>query len=201
MQRKILLAVPVILAFAIIILAIPMMQPEQTQSDQTKSEQTQSDQTSDQTQSDQTKSEQTQSDQTSDQTQSDEVELEYETWEITIENIPLTVEIADDSEKITKGLMFREGLHDDQGMLFIFEEQRIIQFWMMNMKFNLDIMWLDVNGKVVHIVENAEPCIDAAHTSLCTYRPDAPGKYVLEVNSGFVKKHGVDENSIMQILS
>ncbi len=223
MQRKILLAVPVIFAIAIIIWAIPMMQPDQTQSDQTReqtesdqtSDQTQSDQTSDQTQSDQTndqtqseqtsdqtQSEQTESDQTeSEQTQSEQTELEYERWEITIENIPLTVEIANDSEKITKGLMFREGLDDDQGMLFIFEEQRIVQFWMMNMKFNLDIMWLDVNGKVVHIVENAEPCIDAAHTSLCTYRPDAPGKYVLEVNSGFVKKHGIDEDSIMQILS
>ncbi|MEE8132889.1 MAG: DUF192 domain-containing protein [Nitrososphaerales archaeon] len=200
MQRKILLAVPVIFAIAIIIWAIPMMQPDQTQSDQTR-EQTESEQTSDQTQSEQT-SDQTESDQTeSEQTQIEQTELEYERWEITIENIPLTVEIANDSEKITKGLMFREGLDDDQGMLFIFEEQRIVQFWMMNMKFNLDIMWLDVNGKVVHIVENAEPCIDAAHTSLCTYRPDAPGKYVLEVNSGFVKKHGIDEDSIMQILS
>ena len=200
MQRKILLAVPVIFAIAIIIWAIPMMQPDQTQSDQTR-EQTESEQTSDQTQSEQT-SDQTESDQTeSEQTQIEQTELEYERWEITIENIPLTVEIANDSEKITKGLMFREGLDDDQGMLFIFEEQRIVQFWMMNMKFNLDIMWLDVNGKVVHIVENAEPCIDAAHTSLCTYRPDAPVKYVLEVNSCFVKKHGVDEDSIMQILS
>lgn len=128
-------------------------------------------------------------------------ELEYETRKIMIDNIPLTVEIADDSEKIARGLMFREGLADDQGMLFIFEEERKYQFWMMNMKFNLDIIWLDADGKVVHIVENAEPCIDAAHTSLCTYNPDEPAKYVLEVNSGFVKERNITENSVMKILS
>jgi uncharacterized membrane protein (UPF0127 family) len=169
-QRKILLAVPAIVAIAIIITVIPMVT---TQSDRTQPDGTESDQTI----------------------------MEYETRNITIDNIPLTVEIADDGEKIATGLMFREGLRDDQGMLFIFEEERNYQFWMMNMKFNLDMIWLDANGKVVYIVENAKPCIDAAHTSLCTYNPNTPAKYVLEVNSGFVKKHGINENSIMKIIS
>jgi hypothetical protein len=131
-------------------------------------------------------------------TESETTSSQYETRKITINNIPLTVEIADDNEKITKGLMFREGMEEDRGMLFIFEKEHGYQFWMMNMKFNLDIIWLDANGKVVHIVENAEPCIDAAHSSQCTYNPDEPAKYVLEVNAGFVKKHGIDENSIMK---
>jgi hypothetical protein len=169
-QRKILLAVPAIVAIAIIITVIPMVT---TQSDRTQP----------------------------DGTESDQRLMEYEKHNITIDNIPLTVEIADDGEKIATGLMFREGLRDDQGMLFIFEEERNYQFWMMNMKFNLDMIWLDGNGKVVYIVENAEPCIDAAHTSLCTYNPNAPAKYVLEVNSGFVKKHGINENSVMKIIS
>jgi len=127
-----------------------------------------------------------------------ETTLQYETRKVTINNIPLTVEIADDNEKITKGLMFREGMEEDRGMLFIFEKEHGYQFWMMNMKFNLDIIWLNANGKVVHIVENAEPCIDAAHSSQCTYNPDEPAKYVLEVNAGFVKKYGIDENSTMK---
>lgn len=175
MQRKILLAVPAIVAIAIIITVIPMVT---TQSDRTQPDGIESD-----------------------QTQLDQTIIEYETRNITIDNIPLTVEIADDGEKIARGLMFREGLRDDQGMLFIFEQERNYQFWMMNMKFNLDMIWLDGNGKVVYIVENAEPCIDAAHTSLCTYNPNAPAKYVLEVNSGFVKKHGINENSVMKIIS
>lgn len=97
--------------------------------------------------------------------------------------------------------MFRESLPNDQGMLFIFEEERRYRFWMMNMTFNLDIIWLDSNGKVVHIVEDAEPCIDVKHTSLCSYSPDEAAKYVLEVNSGFVKKYGIDKSSVMRLHS
>lgn len=126
---------------------------------------------------------------------------EYEVRKITIDNVMLNVEIADDSEKIQRGLMYRDMLPENQGMLFIFDEERKYQFWMMNMKINLDMIWLDSNGKVVHIVEDAAPCIDSAHTSQCTYNPDEPAKYVLEVNSGFVKKHGISENSIMRILT
>ena len=126
---------------------------------------------------------------------------DYEVRKITIGDVTLDAEIADDSEKIEKGLMSREMLPENRGMLFIFEEERKYQFWMMNMKFNIDMIWLDANGKVVHIVEDAEPCIDAAHTSLCTFNPDEPAKYVLEVNSGFVQKHKINEDSVMRILT
>ncbi len=126
---------------------------------------------------------------------------EYEVRKITIDDVMLNVEIADDSEKIQRGLMYRDMLPENQGMLFIFDEERKYQFWMMNMKINLDMMWLDSNGKVVHIVEDAAPCIDSAHTSQCTYNPDEPAKYVLEVNSGFVQEHGITEDSIMRILT
>jgi len=126
---------------------------------------------------------------------------DYEIRKITIDDVFLDVEIADDNEKIKQGLMFREMLPENQGMLFIFDEERKYQFWMMNMKFNLDIIWLDANGKVVHIVENAEPCIDAAHTSQCTFNPDEPARYVLEVNSGFVQRYGINESSVMRILT
>ena len=137
---------------------------------------------------------------TSSTTQAGQTQMQYEVRKITINDVPLTVEIADDSEKTTRGLMFRDRLADDRGMLFIFEKEHKYQFWMMSMKFNLDMIWLDANGKVVYIVEDAEPCIDEAHTSLCTYSPDEPAKYVLEVNSGFVKEHGINKDSIMHIL-
>ena len=97
--------------------------------------------------------------------------------------------------------MFRENLPEDQGMLFIFDREGTYSFWMMNMKIHLDMIWLDSDGKVVHIVEDAAPCIDAAHTSLCTFSPDEPAKYVLEVNSGFVQQHGINEDSVMRILT
>lgn len=137
---------------------------------------------------------------TTTQSNQTQTQLQYEVRKITINDVPLTVEIADDSEKTSKGLMFRDRLADDRGMLFIFEKEHEYQFWMMNMKFNIDMIWFDANGKIVYAVEDAEPCIDEAHTSLCTYSPDAPAKYVLEVNSGFVKEHGINKDSIMHIL-
>lgn len=137
---------------------------------------------------------------TTTQSNQTQTQLQYETRKITINDVPLTVEIADDSEKTARGLMFRDRLADDRGMLFIFEKEHKYQFWMMNMKFNLDMIWFDANGKIVYAVEDAEPCIDEAHTSLCTYSPDAPAKYVLEVNSGFVKEHGINKDSVMHIL-
>jgi hypothetical protein len=126
---------------------------------------------------------------------------EYEVRKITIDDVMLNVEIADDSEKIQKGLMFRESLPEDRGMLFIFEKEREYSFWMMNMKINLDMIWINSDGKVVHIVEDAAPCIDSAHTSQCTYNPDERAKYVLEVNSGFVQKHGINKNSVMRMFT
>ncbi|MEM2760989.1 MAG: DUF192 domain-containing protein [Nitrososphaerales archaeon] len=132
--------------------------------------------------------------------QTQPVPFEYEVRKITIDGVPLIVEVADDSEKTARGLMYRDHLPEDRGMLFIFEREHRYQFWMMNMKINLDIIWLDSNGKVVHIVEDAKPCIDEGHTSLCTYNPDEPAKYVLEVNAGFVQKYGINENSVMKVI-
>lgn len=123
--------------------------------------------------------------------------FDYEIRKITINGIPLVVEIADDGPETAQGLMFRNSLQDDRGMLFIFEKEYEYTFWMMNMRFNIDIIWLNASGRVVHIVQDAEPCTDTTNTSACTFTPDQPAKYVLEVNAGFVRKHGIDENSIM----
>ncbi len=135
------------------------------------------------------------------QTQTQMPTYNYEVRKITINGVTLDVEIADDSKKMERGLMFRDTLPENRGMLFVFDQERKYTFWMMNMTFDLDIIWLDTNGKVVYTVEDAKPCIDAAHTSSCSFSPDRPAKYVLEVNSGFVQKHGINENSVMRILT
>ncbi len=143
----------------------------------------------------------TQHGQTQTQTQAQIPTYNYEVRKITINGVTLDVEIADDSKKMGRGLMFRDTLPENRGMLFVFDQERKYTFWMMNMTLDLDIIWLDTNGKVVYTVEDAKPCIDSAHTSSCTFSPDKPAKYVLEVNSGFVRKHGINENSVMRILT
>ncbi len=100
----------------------------------------------------------------------------------------ITAELAVTEEQRQQGLMYREGMKENQGMLFIFEDEDIYSFWMKNMRFSLDILWLDASRRIVHIEENVPACPSDPCPS---YAPSQPAKYVLELVSGSVKKHGL----------
>jgi len=88
------------------------------------------------------------------------------------------LEIADTPESRKQGLMNRDSLDSGHGMLFIFEGESRYSIWMKNMKFSIDILWLDKDLKIIHMVENVPPCI----TSSCeSVYPAAPARYVLEL--------------------
>ncbi|MBI2057274.1 DUF192 domain-containing protein [Candidatus Pacearchaeota archaeon] len=69
------------------------------------------------------------------------------------------VEIASTQEELSKGLMFRESLDENSGMLFIFQEERAYNFWMKNTLISLDIIWINSNKEVIFIEHNAQPCL------------------------------------------
>ncbi len=112
--------------------------------------------------------------------------------QITITNsagreIPIYVEIADEWPEMEKGLMYRESLPEDEGMLFIFPSSGIYPFWMKNTLISLDAIYISQNGTIVDILQ-MEPCLsDPCHS----YPPDAEALYVLEVNKGFSERHGI----------
>ncbi len=102
----------------------------------------------------------------------------------------LDVEIADNSIKRMRGLMFRSSLPENEGMLFIFDDERIRSFWMMNTTIPLDAIHITSDGQIIDIVE-MEPC----KSIRCqTYTGQKPAKYVLEVNQGFGKRHNITLN-------
>ncbi len=106
------------------------------------------------------------------------------------------VEIADDDAERGKGLSGRESLPEDRGMLFVFENPGRYSFWMYEMRFALDIIWIDEDGRVVHIEENLQPCTP---NQVCSsYTPSADAKYVLEVNAGLAKKHGIVVGDVVE---
>ena len=73
-----------------------------------------------------------------------------------------TAELAVSDEERAQGLMFREKINEDQAMLFLFEEEDIHSFWMKNMRFAIDILWLDGRKRIVHI--DTQPAeVDAAY--------------------------------------
>jgi uncharacterized membrane protein (UPF0127 family) len=98
-------------------------------------------------------------------------------------------------EKLQRGLMFRHYLPEDQGMLFIFPEEKELNFWMENTYIPLDIIFLNANKEIVRIHKNVQPC----KTVKCpTYASLKPAQYAIEVNAGFVDKYQIDKQTIVQ---
>ena len=90
----------------------------------------------------------------------------------------LDIEIADDDYQTQTGLMYRDSMDQNQGMLFVFPEADYHSFYMKNTKFALDIIYIDTDKKIVSFQKNAEPYSEAALPS------NVPAKYVLEINAG-----------------
>jgi hypothetical protein len=111
----------------------------------------------------------------------------YNEGEIKISKKTIKVEIADDTCKRNLGLSFRKEIFSDEGMFFIFEGEGNYGFWMKDMNFPIDIIWLDKEYNIVHIEERVS----------CDSYPEIFGKdnissYVLELQSGFVDKNNIE---------
>jgi uncharacterized membrane protein (UPF0127 family) len=99
--------------------------------------------------------------------------------------VRVRVELARTGQEHGRGLMFREHLDADAGMLFLYPAEDIRRFWMRNTLIPLDMIFISADRRVVGIVENAEPLTE-------TLRQVAePSQYVLEVNGGYAAAHGI----------
>ena len=110
--------------------------------------------------------------------------------------IKFSVEIADTVTKRAVGLMNRESLPENSGMLFIFEDLSEKTFWMKNTLIPLDIVFVDSNFNIAHIQKNAEPCRIIACQ---TYSSEKPAKYVIEINGGLSDKLGIKEGQKVKL--
>ena len=97
-------------------------------------------------------------------------------------------EIVDTPDAVERGLMFRESLGPNEGMLFVFEKTGFYPFWMKNTLIPLDIIWIDEAWRIVSIAASVPPC----RADPCpTYPPAGDARYVVEVSAGFARTHGV----------
>jgi len=96
-------------------------------------------------------------------------------------------ELAITPQEWGRGLMFRESLGKDQGMLFESGQDGIHKFWMKNTKISLDMVWIGADKKIIFISNNISPCIREVCPS---YGPDAPARYVFETNGGEMARLG-----------
>ena len=100
--------------------------------------------------------------------------------------VEVRVEIADGPFEQQRGLMYRTSLGEDRGMLFVFQREQPLSFWMKNTRIPLSIAYIDSKGRITDILD-MKPLDDKPPH----YVSSEPVQYALEVNQGFFEKHGV----------
>lgn len=101
----------------------------------------------------------------------------------------ISIEIADSPEEQTLGLMWRDNLPENHGMLFVYDKEAYPSFWMKNMNISLDIFFIGADLKINHIEHNVPPCM----VEKCElYSSPVLVQYVLELQSGYAEKYGVE---------
>ena len=101
-------------------------------------------------------------------------------------------EVADTTEERSRGLMFREELAPDAGMLFLFDPPRRVSFWMKNTYISLDMLFIDATGRIVHIAERTEP------ETLDGHGPEQRVRAVLEINGGLADRLGIRPGDVVR---
>lgn len=97
----------------------------------------------------------------------------------------IDIEVADDNAEREQGLMYRDTMNANKGMLFMMEAEEIQSFWMKNTIISLDIMYVDSDRRIVSIHRNCTPY------SLDQIVSSKPALYVVEVNAGYTEKNGI----------
>lgn len=104
---------------------------------------------------------------------------------VRVAGVDFPVQLAVESEDRIQGLSGRASLDAGTGMLFVFEEENRLVFWMKEMEFPLDMVWIGAGCRVVDISENVPaPDPETPLSDLPRYSPDTPALYVLEINGG-----------------
>ena len=104
------------------------------------------------------------------------------------------VELAKTREQKERGLMFRQELEENRGMLFIEPYPKLLQFWMKDTYIPLDLIFIGEDMKIKGIIKNAKP------QSTESLAIDRLSRFVLEVNAGFADKHNVKEGDAVKFL-
>jgi len=108
---------------------------------------------------------------------------------VKIKGLHINVTLAKTPDDLTKGLSIKNSLKEHEGMLFIFDTPKKSSFWMKDMKFPIDIIWIHPNTTIVHIEKNLQPCISFL---ICTsYSPNDLSQHVLEVNAHYTTKNNI----------
>lgn len=106
------------------------------------------------------------------------------------------VEVADDDAERSRGLMFRDEMAADRGMLFVHEREEPQAYWMKNTRIALDILYFDAGARLVSQRRDVPPC--SAGDRCPPYPSAAPARYVLELNAGEAARLGLVDGAVLK---
>ena len=114
----------------------------------------------------------------------------------------IKVEVAKSGAQHERWLMFR---HDkmplNSAMLLVYGNPDLYSFTLLNIEYNLDLIWFDKKGDVVYLINDAPPCKSVLDLVDCTYKNTVPAKYVIAATSGFISYNHITRGSKMRVIS
>ncbi|MBI2327157.1 DUF192 domain-containing protein [Candidatus Curtissbacteria bacterium] len=110
---------------------------------------------------------------------------------VEVKTLLISAQVASSASDHRKGLSEKDSLPINEGMLFVFDQKGAYGFWMKDVKFAIDIIWIGEDKAIVDIAEGIAPEPGRRDEELTVFKPRAEARYVLEINAGLSKLHGL----------
>jgi len=128
--------------------------------------------------------------------------IDFPKGTVRINDDVVTVEIAQTLAQKQRWLMFRDQNPAlDSAMILKYDKPDLESVWLLDIQYNLDLVWFDENGTAVYLIKNAPPCKSILETVDCTYKNTKPALYVIAASAGFIEKHKITYGSKMTFIS
>jgi uncharacterized membrane protein (UPF0127 family) len=128
--------------------------------------------------------------------------MEFPTGIVKIGHDIIKAQVAKSNAEHERWLMFR---HDkiplNSAMLLVYMNPDLYSILLLNIEYNLDLIWFDEKGNAVYLINDAPPCKSIFDLSDCTYKNTQPAKYVIAATSGFITYHHITKGSKMTVIS
>lgn len=128
--------------------------------------------------------------------------IEFSKGTIAINNHSISTEIAETPAERQRWLTFRsEEMPLSSALLLVYDKADLYSLWLLNIQFNLDLIWFDGAGNIVYIKQDAAPCRNTLDAVQCTYKNTIPARYVLAATTGFINYHNITKDSKIKLVS
>jgi uncharacterized protein len=128
--------------------------------------------------------------------------IDFPKGTLRIDNNTIQVEIAESPAARQRWLTFREhSLPLDSAILLVYSKPDLYPLWLLNIQFNVDLMWVDEKGNIVYIVKDVPPCKSSLDAVQCTYKNTKPAKYILAATAGFIDYYNITNQSQVKLIS